>query len=258
MRALACRPLELMSEFDDLLGGGDPAPVRNRGGRPTNEERARRAEQALADAAHQAELRHAVTGRTKISEEEFLLPVSRNFLARVLHMDPMTVKKRLHRCKPAATFGGGSGREVYYFHDALPFLVKPKMDIATYLKTLNPTDMPASVNKTFWEAERIKNKVLIETGEAWSDGGVLDVLGRVFMLMKERIPIITEGMREAGLTDEQSAKLTGYADQMQKDLYDALVEQPKLYRTQPRRAELEIYDGPDLANGSFEDEADDA
>jgi hypothetical protein len=249
----------LSSQFDDLLGGDALAePVRNRGGRPTNEERARRAEQALADAAHQAELRQAVTGRTKVSEEEFLLPVSRNFLGRVLHMDPMTVKKRLRGCKPAATFGGGSGREVYYFHEALPFLVKPKMDIATYLKTLNPTDMPASVNKTFWEAERIKNKVLIETGEAWHDGAVLDVLGRVFMLMKERIPIITEGMREAGLTDEQSAKLAEFADQMQKDLYEALVEQPKLYRTQPRRAELEIYDGPEIGVADFEEEADDA
>lgn len=251
-----------MVDFDDILGGGESEPAsevpRNRGGRPSNEERRRRSEQALANAAHQAELRAAVTGRTKISEEEFLLPVSRNFLARVLHMDPMTVKKRLRGLKPAASFGGGGGRDVYYFQEAIPFLVKPKMDIGTYLKTLNPTDMPPSINKTFWEAERIKNKVLIETGEAWHDSQVLDVLGRVFMLIKERIPIIIEGMREAGLTDEQSTKLVGYADQMQSDLYDALVEQPKLHRTQPRRSELVIYDGPEMDGGSvvFEGEGD--
>lgn len=242
-----------MSEFDDLLGGDAPAAdAPRRPGRPSNADRAARAEQALADAAHQAELRAAVTGRTKIAEEEFLLPVSRNFLARVLHMDPMTVKKRLRGCKPVASFGGNGGREVYYFHEALPFLVKPKMDLGTYLKTLNPTDMPPSINKVFWEAERIKNKVLIETGESWHDSSVLDVLGRVFMLIKERIPIITEGMREAGLTDEQAAKLTSYADRMQADLYAALVEQPKQHRTQPRRAELEIYDGPDAGPASAE------
>ncbi len=248
-----------MSEFDDLLGGDDTPeePVRRRPGRPTNEERQRRAERLLQEAAHQAELRQAVTGRTKISEEEFLLPVSKNFLARVLQMDPMTVKKRLRGCKPAATFGGGGGREVYYFHEALPFLVKPKMDIGTYLRTLNPTDMPASINKTFWEAERIKGRTLLESGELWHDGAVLDVLGRVFMLIKERIPIITEGMRSAGLTDEQAALLTGYADQMQSDLYEALVEDTKQHRTTSRRADLEIYDTPEMDGGAvvFEGEA---
>lgn len=251
-----------MSEFDDLLGGDSPVapePPRRRGGRPTNEERARRAEQTLAHAAHQAELRQAATGRTKISEEEFLLPVSRNFLARVLHMDPMTVKKRLRGCKPAATFGGGGGREVYYFHEALPFLVKPKMDIGTYLKTLNPTDMPPSINKTFWEAERIKGRTLLESGELWHDSQVLEVLGRVFMLIKERVPILVEGMREAGLSDEQTQKLMSYADQMQADLYEALCEEPKQHRTSPRRAELEVYDGPEMDGGAvvFSDDDDD-
>lgn len=247
-----------MSAFDDLLGGDEPVQeLRRRGpGRPTNEERRLRAEQALADAAHQAELRQAVSGKTKIAEEEFLLPVSRNFLGRVLHMDPMTVKKRLRACKPVYQSGGATGREVYYFHEALPFLVKPKMDIGTYLKTLNPTDMPASINKTFWEAERIKGRTLLESGELWHDAAVLDVLGRVFMLIKERIPIITEGMRAAGLSEEQTAELMSYADQMQADLYAALVEEPKQHRSAPRRAELEIYDGPETTS-SFEGDLDD-
>ena len=190
-------------------------------------------------------MRAAVTGRTKIDEEEFLLPVSKNFLARVLHMDPMTVKKRLRGCKPAATFGGGGGREVYYFHEALPFLVKPKMDLGTYIKTLNPTDLPNSINKTFWEAEKIKNRVLIETGEAWHASDVLEILGVVFMMFKDRIPLITEGMREAGLTDAQFTKLQGFTDQLQTDLHGALVELPKERRTLPRRAGIVTGDGPE-------------
>lgn len=227
-----------MDEFDDLLGGGEVVVAPKRG-RPTNQELERRRAEALKDADRQRDIRAAITGRTKVAEEEFLVPVSKNFLARVLHMDPMTVAKRLRTCKPVYQGGGAGGREVYYFHEALPYLVKPKMDIGTYLKTLNAADMPNSINKTFWEAERIKNRVLIETGEAWSDGDVLEVLGTVFMLFKDRIPLLTEGLRDAGLTDSQFSKLQGYTDQLQRDLYEQLVELPAKRSTLPRRASID-------------------
>ena len=244
-----------MSDFDDLLGGGDEptsATSAVRRGRPTNAEREARMAAALENERHQAEIRRAGKGETKVSEEEFLMPCSQNFLARVLRMDPMTVKKRLMSVKPAGTVG--NGRPVYYFHEALPYLVKPKMDIGTYLKTLNPTDMPNSINKTFWEAERIKNKVLLETGEAWHDSDVLEILGVVFMMFKDRIPLITEGMRDLSLSDEQNTALQEFTDQLQKDLHEALVEMPKKRRTLPRLAGINPGDGP-MADG-FYDEAD--
>lgn len=227
-------------DLDDILGA--PEPARRGPGRPTNAERARMDAERIANKKLQTEIRLASTGRTKIPEEEFLLPVSMNFLGRVLHMDPMTVKKRLRSCKPAGVVG--NGRPVYLFHEALPYLVKPKMDLATYIKTLNPTDMPNSINKTFWEAERIKNKVLIETGEAWDDAAVLDVLGTTFMMFKDRLPLILEGMREAGLTDEQFAKLQGYVDQLQTNLHENLVDLPKQRRTLARVARIDPGDVP--------------
>ncbi len=244
----------MVMSFDDILGGDSPteevAPRRR--GRPTNVERAARAERMLADAAHQAEIRAAGAGRTKVPEEDFLLPVSQNFLGRVLHMDPMTVKKRLRSCKPAGMVG--AGRPVYYFHEALPYLVKPKMDLGTYIKTLNPTDLPNSINKTFWEAEKIKNRVLIETGQAWHDSDVLEIFGIVFMMFKDRIPLITEGMRDAGLTDKQFTKLVGYTDQLQADLREQLVALPQKRRTLPRSASIDPGDGPESTVDDDDDE----
>jgi len=227
-----------MTDFDDMLGGDTPVvPLAPRRGRPTNAERAERAERLMATERAKAEIRAASAGHTKVSEEQFLLPVTMNFLARVLHMDPMTVGKRLRGVKPAGE--GSAGRKVYYFHEALPYLLKPKMDIAQYIRTLNPADLPNSINKVYWEAERIKNKVLIETGEAWNDQDVLAVLGRVFMMFKERIPLVTEGMRDEGLTDKQFSKLTEYMDQLQRDLHESLMDMPKERRTAPRRDEVQ-------------------
>ena len=236
-------------DFEDLLGGGEPPKRR---GRPTNEERAARAERAIHDANFQREVRMAGQGKGQFQPEDFFGLCSQNQIARLLHMDPMTVKRRLTNCTPAGSVG--AGRPVYYFHEAIPYLVKPKMDLATYLRTLNPTDMPNSINKTFWEAERIKNKVLIETGEAWHDRDVLDVLGRVFMMFKDRLPLITEGMREAGLTDTQSDKLSAFVDQLQQNLHHDLVTMPKQRRTLARVSAIDPGDGPEAARLYEDDE----
>lgn len=230
-----------MSDFDDLL---DTAPRRRRG-RPTNEERERRRAEALESAAFQADVRKAAIGQPKVRPEEFLLPMSQNGIARILNMDPATVKQRLLAggCKPCGATGSTT-RPVYLFHEVLPYLVKPKMDIGTYIKTLNAADLPNSINKVFWEAERIKNKTLIETGEAWSTEKVLDVLGEVFMLIKDRIPLIRDSLRDMGLTDEQNAKLLDMTDQFQTDLHEALIEMPKRRQTFSRQSDIDPGDQP--------------
>lgn len=224
-----------ITDFDDVLGSSEAPPRR---GRPTNEERERRRQEVAAQADFQAAVRNAGRGHGEFQAQDFFGLCTKNQIARLMHMDPMTLNARLEKCKPAGMVG--SGRPVYYFHEVIPYIVKPKMDIGTYLKTLNPGDMPNSINKTFWEAERIKNKVLIETGEAWHDADVLEVLGSVFMLFKDRLPLITEGMREAGLTDEQFEKLQEFTDQLQKDLYAELVELPKKRQTRSRAAGINV------------------
>lgn len=224
----------MTDDFTDLLGG--PAP--RRGGRPTNAERDKRLAEAMQSASRQAEIRRAGAGHTKIQAEELKdLPVSQNWLAEFFNMSPDTVKKRLAKC-PVAGYVG-SGRPVYIFQDTVSFLIKPKWDIATYLKTLNIGDMPLPISKVYWEAERTKNKTLLETGQAWPTSKVLETLGQVFMMIKDRIPLIREGMRDEGLTDPQSDVLEKLCDQFQRDLHEALVEMPSQQKTFSRQIELE-------------------
>lgn len=255
-----------MDDFESLLGTDEPVPEdivadrieaaaasigRKRGGRPSNEERAARAEAALADAARQAEIRRAGAGNAKIKVDELkFLPVSQNWLAEFFNMDPVTVRKRLAKCTPAGSVGGG--RPVYLFHEAVPFLIKPKWDIGAYIRTLNPAELPNSISKVYWEAERIKNKTLIETGEAWPTAKVLDVLGDVFMMIKNRMPVITEEMRDAGLNDDQLETLQKLTDQFQADLHASLVEMPA--RRQSYSRLYDIDPGDEAYSADAEDE----
>lgn len=190
----------------------------------------------------QRRVRASATGRgLDVPEREFFQPVGTSFLAKVLRLNQETVRNRLVNVTPVGSAGSGSQhRPLYDFASTVPYLIKPKMDIRTYLRSLNPADMPTNISKVFWEAERIRNKTLLETGEAWPTEKVLEVMGQVFMMIKDRMPLITEGMREEGLTDKQLEHLQAACDQFQRDLHEALVELPKVQVTPSRIAEVGV------------------
>lgn len=197
----------------------------------------------------QRQIRMSSTGRGHaVDEKKFYMPVGVSFLAKVLRLNAETVQRRLRTVTPVGHAGTSQNRPLYDFASVVPYLVKPKMDIRTYLRSLNPADMPTNISKVFWEAERIRNKTLLETGEAWPTEKVLEVMGRVFMMIKDRIPLITEGMREEGITDDQMQKLQAACDQFQKDLHEALVELPQVSNTPSRIAEVGVgvEDGSDV------------
>jgi hypothetical protein len=233
-----------VSEFDELI---DAPPKRKRGpGRPRKEEvAARLAEQEREEEdfwstpAMQAAMKSAASGNTLIDERVFHMPVSQNFLARVFVMDTMTVNRRLRRLKPVGYAGGEKQkRPLYDFKAACEHLLKPKMDIDTYLATLNPADMPNAINKTFWEAKRIKLKFEIEAGQAWATEDVLEVFGRMAMTIKSHSQLWVENMRSA-LSDEQLAKLSAMVDVFNSELHDMLMEEPKKRQTRSRLAAIE-------------------
>lgn len=184
-----------------------------------------------------AKIRLAAHGHTDIKSTDFIRPVTQQFMAEVFGMDPATVKKRLVTC-PTLDDGTGA-RRVYDFKTACEYLIKPKMDEATFIKTLNHADMPKMVNKVFWEAKRIKLKYEIEAGEAWATSDVLEVFGDVFMTVKSHAQLWVEAMREIGLDDVAAKKVEQLTDAFSAELHSKLVEMPKQRQTRSRIAELE-------------------
>jgi hypothetical protein len=164
---------------------------------------------------------------------ELKRPVTQNFLALVFDMDPATVKKRLLRVKPVG-FGGGSKqpRALYDFKEACSYLVEPKIDLDAYIKSLDPNKLPNHINKMFWEAQRTRLRFFIDTGQAWGNEDVLDVLGGLFMLIKDRTLMIPEELREAGVSDEVCETVRTMCDKFERDLHKQLIELPRQRQTQ--------------------------
>lgn len=219
----------MSNDFDDLLGG-----------KPESDPRAeRRARAATRSAEHEnlrardEAIKNAGRGVTFMDSNELLKPVGQNFLATVFGMDPMTVKKRLARCKPLGMAGGQ--RPVYDFKEACSFLLKPRMTPDEFIKTLNHAHLPNEVNKAFWEARRIKLKYEIEAGDAWATNDVLEVFGDVFLTIKDRMQLWVETMREhAKLSDDQLARLTQMVDALQSDMHDSLLAKPAERKTRSK------------------------
>lgn len=229
---------------------GDQSPPKRRPGRPSNAERAERERQLLESMESKRLISAAAAGQTAMKAEEFFLPVGQNFLAMVLGLNPETVRKRLRRVKPIGYGSGAQRRPVYDFRKVLPYLIKSEMDAATLLETINPNDLPPSINKTIWEAKRIKLKYEIEAGEAWATEDVLEVFGTVFMAIKDRTKLWVDDLREQckGMTvDEVFGALQEHIDAYQAALHSDLIEIPQRRATQSKFAEAELVSmGPEV------------
>lgn len=180
----------------------------------------------MQDAVHQADIRKAAIGRTKIEEKEFFLPVGMNFLVRVLRMDSQTIRTRLRNAPVADK--SGTNRSVWYFHEVLPYLVKPKMTAEQFARTLNKADLPPEINSAFWAAQRSRIKFAIESGEAWATEDVIRVMSDACMTIGDTLKMSVEEMRQrAKLTDAQSALFEATIDDLRATLREKLVEMPQ-------------------------------
>jgi hypothetical protein len=151
-------------------------------------------------------------------------PVTQNTLALIFDMDPATVKKRLLQVRPTRFAGT---RPLYDFKEACKYLVEPVIDLDLYIRSIDVNKLPNLLNKTYWEAKRIRLKYMLEAGDAWHTEDVLEVFGRVAMTIKDRVQMWSENIREAaGLSDDQHAKFRQMVDDMQTDIHAALVAMP--------------------------------
>ena len=241
-----------MTDFEDLLGGEPEAPKRR--SRVSREEASTRLAQMTGQVVGNDDdfygtvegrrlVSAAATGRTIVEEREFHMPVSKNFLARVLKLDAMTIDRRLRRVEPVGYAGNGEKkRPVYDFSNVLPYLLKPKMDLQTFLDTLNAADLPPIVNKLVWDGLRAKLRYKVEAQESWRTEDCIAVFSETFMMIKDHTQMWVEELREkGGMSDEQCERLEKMVDIYRDDLHKKLLDMPKQRQT---RSVIHIEAGP--------------
>lgn len=166
-------------------------------------------------------------------------PVTTQFLGQVFGLHANTVAKLLGNC-PVAEYDhhGGKVHPRYNFVEACQYLVPPKVDIADWIASSR--NFPPELNKSFWEAMRVKQRWQLEAGELWRTEDVMEILGRVFIMMKEQTRLWIERLPQAQeLTTEQYEAFQEQTTQLVDDVFHELIELPKSRRTPNVRERFE-------------------
>ena len=200
-------------------------------GRPPKNPRAKKVETPTAD-----DLDDLSGATEKPSDEDLSLDmgtvyggVSAHWLSHVFGMDRVTVKKRLAEGKCKIVGKGRTGAPMYLVRDAAAWLVKPQVDITSYIKSLRPNDLPPILNAAYWDAMLKRQKWEENAGDLWRTNDVMDVFGSLAATLKSTIQLWPEQV--SGRTDKQRLELEQRCDGLLNAIHHILVESPNARRT---------------------------
>lgn len=192
-------PKVLPLEDDDLIGGADPAPE--------------------AD------------DEVVIALSDVYGGVSSSWLAQVFGHDKNTIAKKLASAG-IEVVGRRNGGPLFRIPDAAAYLVKPKVDLVSYIKSLRPNDLPPMLNDAYWSAMIKRQKWEENAGELWRTADVLEVFGDLAIMFKTTVNLwVEEVERLQGLTVDQRRVLTTQSDKLLEQVYELMVEAPARRKT---------------------------
>lgn len=151
--------------------------------------------------------------------------VSAAWLAHVFGMDKNTIKKKLAQCPVA---GMNKATPLYRIKDAAAWLIPPKVDVMSYIRGMNPSDLPPRLNDAYWSAMGRRQKVLQDAGDLWRTADVLGVFGEAAIKIKSTVQLwVDEVDRVHGISDAQREMLTRMADGLLENIHEIFVTAPQ-------------------------------
>lgn len=230
----------MTDDLDDLLGPDpDEAPKKRSRGRPkgsadSKPRKPREASQAVNDNGRAV----SVGGKADASVIQALhRPVSITFMAEALRIDRKTVARKLADLPPVDHHRGQM--PLYNFQQAIQYLVKPKVNVAEYVRKMGVSELPLSLQKDVWDAKLKEQKWREQAGELWRTEDVMEVLGETFQRLKTTTQLWIDQIAEGqALPPAARTELTKLVDGLQTDLHKTLVKMPQDRQTPAMESEV--------------------
>lgn len=158
--------------------------------------------------------------------------VSASWLAQVFGHDKNTIAKKLAAAN-IEVVGRRNGGPLFRIPDAAAYLVKPKVDLVSYIKSLRPNDLPPMLNDAYWSAMIKRQKWEENAGDLWRTADVLEVFGDLAIMFKTTVNLwVEEVERLEGLSADQRRTLTAQSDKLLEQVYELMVDAPSRRKTQ--------------------------
>lgn len=153
--------------------------------------------------------------------------LSINQMSKLFEMDRRDISEKIEKAgiKPS---GKNGPWDIYKLKEVMPAVVKPLYDVESYLLRMNPADLPKTLTKEFWAAQRSKQEFDIKAGNLWATEDVVRDVGELLKLVKMSALLMVDSVeRQVELSDKQRAIIKAGMDGMLIDLHKAIVEKFK-------------------------------
>ena len=179
----------------------------------------------------------------------FYSGVTVHYLCEAFQMAPATVKKKLAHCPIMFRTPGGVVK--YNLPTAAAYLVKPRFDIASYIRGMKPNDLPPILQAAYWDAQKKRQDWELNAGELWPTDKVIGALSDTFKLIKTSVMLFSDTLeQEHGLTEPQRLTLTRMTDGLMDEIHNALVRQHETSHTPNQKATLLEMEASSIANSA--------
>lgn len=184
--------------FDELLGESEPVP------------------EELKPAPHGRDFSLKM-GDVHLIERGVTLA----WLCQAFTMGRSVVQAKLADCPAIKTFRHGS--KLYDLRVAAAYLVKPKLDVTSYIKNLDPKDLPEKLKREFWAAKLAEQRWRKQAGELWASEDVIAVFGEVFKLIKGKSQLWEDSLDTVEvLSDLQRETLSELVNDLMAQIFKML------------------------------------
>jgi hypothetical protein len=138
---------------------------------------------------------------------------------------------------------------LYAIADVAPLIVKPVIEVESYIKGLKPKDLPPSLQKAFWDAQEARQSYEEKAGNLWHTHRVQLVIGKFVMIVRQRLVLATDQIdRMAPLSEDQRRLVQGTFDQVLSELQRAVSDEFSDYSGAGDRQELYEKGPPQLVS----------
>ena len=156
------------------------------------------------------------------SQEMLFEGLNLSQLGLAFNMDIRAVQQKLHGVAPSTV---RHGSKVWLLADAAPYLVKPKVDVETYIKSMSHSDLPKHLTKEFWAGQRARQEFMLKEGDLWPTPMVVENVGELMKVMAMALKLLGDTVdRQAELTPKQRKIITEIVDATLKDLVRSVEE----------------------------------
>lgn len=149
--------------------------------------------------------------------------VSLAWLCQAFTLPKSQVVARLKDCP--ALRSNKSGTKIYDLRTAAGYLVKPRMNVATYIKYIDPKDLPEKLKREFWAARLAEQRWRQQAGELWRSEDVIALYSELFKLIKSKAQLWEDRVTRADtLSDVQRELFLELKDDLLAEIYKLVEE----------------------------------